>query len=222
MRLPVAAHESRPWRIREIAPDFTVEDVWALPVHGGAEDFAGLLDVMTSGDLIGSASLPARILWSVRDRLGRWFSLGRISVPIDRGAAAAVEQRPIPGTNETSLADRLPDDLRHTADDLDFGSTPFVPLYRTDVEFAAELSNRTVHAVMHLAWVDQGDRRYQGQMAVYVKPRGLLGKGYMAFIKPFRYVVVYPALLRQIDRAWRTRVPVNGWPRPGSEVSGVG
>jgi len=34
MRRPNAAHEARPWRIREIAPDFTVEDVWALPVYG--------------------------------------------------------------------------------------------------------------------------------------------------------------------------------------------
>ncbi len=34
MRLPNATHETHPWRIREIAPDFTVEDVWALPVYG--------------------------------------------------------------------------------------------------------------------------------------------------------------------------------------------
>jgi hypothetical protein len=59
-----------------------------------------------------------------------------------------------------------------------------------------------VRGVMHLAWADEGDGRYGGQMAVYVKPRGLLGKGYMAFIKPFRYVVVYPALMRQIERTW--------------------
>jgi hypothetical protein len=44
MRIPNAAHESHPWRIREIAPDFTVEDVWALPVEGGAEDFQTLLE----------------------------------------------------------------------------------------------------------------------------------------------------------------------------------
>jgi hypothetical protein len=47
--------------------------------------------------------------------------------------------------------------------------------------------------------------RYQGQMAVYVKPRGPLGKGYMALIKPFRYWIVYPALMRQIERAWNAR-----------------
>jgi hypothetical protein len=59
--------------------------------------------------------------------------------------------------------------------------------------------------VLHLAWVDQGEGRYQGQMAIYVKPRGLLGKGYMALIKPFRYWIVYPALMRQIEMAWDAR-----------------
>jgi len=112
---------------------------------------------------------------------------------------------PIPGTNEISLSERLPDDLRGTAADLDLGSLPFVPLYRTDSEFAAEVSNQTMHGVMHLAWVDQGEGRYQGQMAVYVKPRGLFGKAYMELIKPFRYWVVYPALTRQFERAWNRR-----------------
>jgi hypothetical protein len=207
MKLPNTAHESRPWRIHEIAPDFTVEDVWALPVHGGAEDFQALLEVMTSDDDPGnSASLPLRVLWRVRDRLGGWFGLGRISVPIDSGCDDAAGKLPIPGTNEFSLTARLPDDLRNTAAGLHFDSVPFAPLYRTDVEFAAEMSNRTVHSVMHLAWVDQGGGRYQGQMAVYVKPRGPLGKGYMALIKPLRYWVVYPALMRQIEREWNTRV----------------
>ena len=60
--------------------------------------------------------------------------------------------------------------------------------------------------MIHLGWVDQGEGRYQGQMAIYVKPRGLLGKGYMALIKPFRYLVVYPVLMRQIERAWNAQI----------------
>jgi hypothetical protein len=205
MRLPNAAHESRPWRIREIVPDFTLEDVWALPAYGGAEDFQALLELMVSSDPTDVQSLPARVLWSVRDRLGSWFGLGRISAPIDSDRDGAAGKLPIPGTHETSLTDRLPDDLRGTAADLHFDSLPFASLYRTDVEFAAEVSNQTVHGVMHLAWVDQGEGRYQGQIAVYVKPRGRFGKGYMALIKPFRLWIVYPAVMRQIDRTWSTR-----------------
>jgi hypothetical protein len=101
-----------------------------------------------------------------------------------------------------SLRDRLPEDLRETAAGVHFDSVPFRPLYRTDDEFAAELSNRTVHSVMHLAWVADGVRHFHGEMAVYVKPRGALGAAYMTLIKPFRYLIVYPALLRQLERSW--------------------
>jgi hypothetical protein len=207
MRIPNAAHESRAMRIHEIVADFTLEDVWALPVYGGAADFPGLLEQALSSDPTDTEFLPARVLWRVRDLLGRWFGLGTISDPADKRLRAATRPLPIPGTNETSLSNRLPEDLRDTAADLDFGSLPFVPLYRTDREFAAEVSNRTVHGVLHLAWVDQGDGRYQGQMAVYVKPRGPFGNAYMALIKPFRYLIVYPALMRQMEREWKTRVP---------------
>jgi hypothetical protein len=94
--------------------------------------------------------------------------------------------------------------LRGTAD---FLAQPFVPLHRTDDEFAAELSNRTIHAVMHLAWAEQASGYDQGQMAVYVRPRGRLGSAYKAFIKPLRYLVVCPALMRYIERALNRRVP---------------
>jgi len=179
-----------------------VEDVWALPARGDAEDFQALLELTTSGTPANAESLPTRLLWQLRDRLGNWFDLGRISSPADGSGGAGL---PIPGTDETSLSGRLPADLRDTATDLSFASLPFVPLYRTEVEFAAEISNQTMHGVMHLAWVEQGGGRYQGQMAVYVKPRGRFGRAYMALIAPFRHWIVYPALMRQTERAWNTR-----------------
>jgi Protein of unknown function (DUF2867) len=43
-------------------------------------------------------------------------------------------------------------------------------------------------------------------MAVLVKPNGLLGTGYLAAIRPFRHLIVYPALTREIGQAWRARV----------------
>ena len=48
-------------------------------------------------------------------------------VSIERGRDDAAGKLPIPGTDETSLAGRLPDDLRDTAADPDFTWTPFAP-----------------------------------------------------------------------------------------------
>jgi hypothetical protein len=194
MRLPNAEHESRTRRIREVAPDFRLEDAWALPAQGGIDDFAALIEIMATLDPASGDSKATRLLFRARHRLGGWFGW-------DDGAG----QLPIPGNSETTLSARLPEDLRNTATEVGLSSTSFTPLYRTDVEWAAELSNRTVHAVMHLAWIDQGAGRYHGQMGVYVKPRGRAGEGYMALIAPFRHHVVYPALIRQIGRSWNAR-----------------
>jgi hypothetical protein len=202
MKLPKPEHERSPLRIHELVPDFTLEDVWALPVEGGAEDFDAFLEFMGSIDPTETENRPARFLWDLRDRLGAWFDLGEISSPVDGEG-----DLPIPGTDETSLRGRLPADLRGTTAGFDFDSLPFVPLYRADREAAAEIGNKTVHGVIHLAWIERGHGRYGGQMAVYVKPRGAFGRAYMAAIKPFRYLVVYPALMRELERAWKRRKP---------------
>lgn len=84
-------------------------------------------------------------------------------------------------------------------------------MYGADREAAFEITNRTVHGIMHLGWVPDGRGGYRGQMAVLVKPSGLLGRAYMAAIAPVRYAVVYPMMLRAIGHAWGApvrRVPV--------------
>ncbi len=203
-RIPNSEHESQPWRIHEIVPDFTLEDVWALPVEGKADEFPAFLELAGALDPTEADSRATRALWELRDLLGKWFGLGGIHVE-DGAAPDAVGELPIPGTTATTLADRLPDDLRGTATGIDFDSLPFSPLYRTEREAAGEISNRTVHGVVHFAWVEGGEDHYRAQMAVYVKPRGLFGRAYMAAIKPFRYLIVYPALMREFGRAWAGR-----------------
>ncbi len=74
--------------------------------------------------------------------------------------------------------------------------------YQIDNEAARELANKTVHDIMHLGWVPTGDGAYELRMAALVKPNGLFGRLYMAAIAPFRYLIVYPALTRQWERAW--------------------
>ncbi len=107
------------------------------------------------------------------------------------------------GRRVATLRDRLPADLRDAPRGPDLGSVPMTSLYLTEDEWATEMANRTVHSVMHIGWVPDGTGGYRGQMAVLVKPNGLFGTAYMAAIKPFRYLIVYPALMRIIEREWR-------------------
>ena len=88
----------------------------------------------------------------------------------------------------------------------DFDALPFTSLFLLDDEFAAEVANRTMHGVMHIGLVPDGTGGFRAQMAVLVKPNGLLGTAYMAAIRPFRHLIVYPPMLRQIGRVWQSRL----------------
>jgi hypothetical protein len=189
MRLPNTAQTSRPWRIHELTRDFRLEDVWALPTPGGPDDFPRLVRLMASGDPSHGSSGAARVLFAIRWKIGELLGW-------DRPDAGPGPQRP-------TLRDRLPADLRDGPSGPDFDALPFTPLYLTGDEWAAEIINRTVHGVLHIGWVPDQAGGYRGQMAVYVKRNGLLGTGYMALITPFRHLIVYPPVLRQIGRAWR-------------------
>jgi len=185
MKLPNNAHFSRPWRIHELTPDFRLEDVWAMPTPGGRDDFPRLVQMVSSfGEARQRLSLVG-LLFAVREALGRAFGWDD---------AADDPARP-------TLRDRLPADLRHSPSTV----TPamgFTPLYQVDDEWAAELINKTVHGVIHLGWVPDQSGGYRGQMAILVKPNGLLGRAYMTAITPFRYLIVYPRMLKGVGRKW--------------------
>jgi Protein of unknown function (DUF2867) len=188
-RLPNTEHDSRPWRIHELTADFRLEDVWALPTPGGPDDFPRLVHLIASGDPARGSSRAARALWAIRWRVGELLGWDGP----DDGL----------GSRVTTLRDRLPVDLRDAPSGPDFDALPFASLYLLKDEWAAEIANRTMHGVMHVGWVQDGSGGYRGQMAVYVKPNGPLGIGYMAAIRPFRHLVVYPSMMRKIGRDWR-------------------
>jgi hypothetical protein len=78
----------------------------------------------------------------------------------------------------------------------DRGSAGFVPVYQEPEEQLSRIANRTVTAFLHVSLVDRHPR-----LAVYVRPKGWLGRGYLRLIEPFRRWVVYPALLEAGGRA---------------------
>jgi hypothetical protein len=189
-RLPATAHTSRPWRIHQIAPDFRLEDVWALPPPGGPGDFPDLVRGTVALDPSGSSRL-SRALFDLRWKLGEWLGWDGDGTGL--------------GGRVRSLRERLPADLRDGPAGPEFADLPFRPLYVTDDEFASEIANGTMHGILHMSWVEDGEGGYRGQLAVLVKPNGLFGRAYMAAILPFRHVLVYPAMMREIDRRWRAR-----------------
>ncbi|MGI8711971.1 MAG: DUF2867 domain-containing protein [Solirubrobacteraceae bacterium] len=191
MQLPNTAHTSRPWRIHELTTDFRLEDVWELPTPGGPGDFPRLVQGIAAGDPSRGSSQAVRTLFAIRWKVGELLGWDR------EGAGR--------GSSVPTLRDRLPVDLRDAPRGPEFDALPFTSLYVIDDEWATEIVNRTVHGVMHIGWVPDGSGGYRGQMAVYVKPDGLLGAGYMAAIRPFRHLIVYPPMLRQIGRDWRAR-----------------
>jgi len=187
MKLPSTAHTSRSWRIHELTRDFRLEDVWALPTPGGPDDFPRLVETAAWLDTSQSSSFAVRTLFAIRWKLGGLLGWD--------GPAAGL------GSRVPTLRDRLPADLRD-APGPEFDALPFTSLYLLDDEFAAEIANSTMHGVMHLGWVPDEAGGFRGQMAVVVKANGKLGSAYMAAIKPFRHLLVYPQMLREIERDW--------------------
>ncbi|AZM93608.1 DUF2867 domain-containing protein [Streptomyces sp. W1SF4] len=207
MRLPKSAHTSRPWRIHEIAGDFHVEDVWALPTPGGADDLALLVEQFANGAGDPAPSPVGRALFALRWKLGALFGWDKPSDGI--------------GARVPTLRDRLPADLREGPRGPDTTSVPFTSVFLTHDEWAAEMANRTMHGVMHIGWVPDGSGGHRGQMAVLVKPNGRLGALYMLGIKPFRYLGVYPALIRGIGREWERRAVERERERGPERLKGV-
>lgn len=185
MKLPNSAHFSRPWRIHDLTRDFRLEDVWALPTPGGPDDFPRLIELVASFDETRKRFSLVGSLFAIREVLGQVFGWDeRVDDPA----------RP-------SLRERLPADLRDSPSTVP-PTMGFTPLYQTADEWTAELINQTVHGVVHLGWVPDEAGGYRGQMAILVKPNGVLGRAYMTAITPFRYLIVYPRMLKEVGRKW--------------------
>jgi hypothetical protein len=188
MQLPRSEFTARPWQIHRIAPDFRLEDIWAIPAPGGDDDFPRLVNEFAHGDPgEDSRSALIRGLFALRWKLGEWFGWdGR-----DTGIGSRVR----------TLQDRVPAELQGRPGPA-FTRLPFHSLYLTEDEFAAEIANQTMHGIFHLGWV-QGAGGNVAHMSVLVRPNGVFGRAYMAAIKPFR-MVIYPPILNQLERQWRT------------------
>ena len=199
-------HYSQPWKVHEIAQDFRLLDVWEYPILADSskdQDFLFFLrmildppkDMIDRSDSINSQA--ARLLVSLRVVLGKIF-----------GWDKNINTLPIPGCKESSLKERLSMEDRKRGLALsklgisDSDIEPWRIVYLYEDEMAVELSIDLVHVLMHLGWVHKSGNFFTPQLAVYAKPRGMLGFLYVQSIMPFRRTLIYPALMENAKYSW--------------------
>ena len=186
MRVRPADFQRLDLRCHALLSDVPLHDVWAIPLSGGGpgrsiQDARAIL----FGDWRGP-NFAVRGLFTLRSALGRAFGWDdeRHDPPsgsyVTRLAEADRSQSQVaPGTREGR----------------------FRVLYVFGEEALSELRNATVHAFVALA-LTPSPGGYMLYLAIYVKPVSRLTRLYMAVIDPFRRLIVYPALTRQLQQRW--------------------
>ncbi len=183
-RVSVVEHQAQPWLVHDLAADYELEDVWRLPVELEPNDsLAEFWDQMQLAISQLNKASPAAILFGARILLGRLFRWDQ-----SPSRPGALELR----TRYAALATLEPE--------LEVAGA-FHVVYRLDDEYLAELENSTVQAALHLGRIETPSG-HSVNLAVYAKPKGNLGRFYMAAIRPFRLRVVYPTILEAAGRQW--------------------
>src|SRR5262245_3366495 len=189
MRIDPAEFRARPLRVHALLHDVPLEDAWAVPLSGGG---AGrTIQDVWAAMVASSDAAPAVVqgLFRLRRRIGALLGWDH--------------ERP--DWNAESYADRLNPSDR--AQSLVAPGTPegsFRLLYRFEDEQLSELRNATVHAFMSLS-MRRTPGGYLAYLGIFVRPVHRFTRLYMGAIAPFRRLVVYPALLRRVQRAWAER-----------------
>jgi hypothetical protein len=189
MRLDADEFRARPLRVHALLHDIPLEDAWAVPLSGGGagRTVQDVRAVMLAGRE--TAPVVVRGLFRLRRRIGALFGWD--------------DQRPT--WNAESYADRLsPQDRARSLVAPGTQDGSFRLLYRFEDEQLSELRNATVQAFASLS-VRQTPGGYLAYLGVFVQPVHRFTRFYMAAIAPFRRLVVYPAIIRTMQKAWAAR-----------------
>lgn len=194
-------HPEYGWKVDEVALDFILWDVWEFPItanNSQTENFHVFEKIFWKGmNALTEGVSCTSFLMALRRCVSKIF-------PLDKN----VNTLPIPGCRETTIKSRLHDKFPGEGEKtVSFQDTVpeeiFSPVYTFENESLYELSNDTVHALIHLGWINKEKSKYTATMAVYIKPRGIFGKIYLEIIKPFRHLIVYPEMMKKVQGKWR-------------------
>jgi hypothetical protein len=187
MRIPAEEFRALDLEVHSFLADVPLRDVSAIDLPGGGPDRT-ISDVRAllfrNGAL--TATVPLRILFSLRLLLGRLFGW----------------DRRLHEHTENPTIKRLSDDQRcRSLAEPGTADGPFRLLYLFPKEALGEVRNATVHAFSCMA-IQPTASGYRFYWAIYVKNISRFTPVYMALIEPFRRFVVYPAILRRLRACW--------------------
>lgn len=194
-------HFARLWKVNKIANDFILWDVWDIPIvadNSNTENFQSFYKIVLEiFKKMQTKTTLVSFLFTLRFWISKIF-------PLDKN----INTLPIPGCKETTIKSRLTSQdiekskggkvIKGIGTDLEFR-----PVYLIEDESLHELSNDTVHALIHVGWINKNDSYYTATLAIYVIPRGIYGKIYLKLIEPFRHYIVYPAMMKAIKTQWQ-------------------
>jgi hypothetical protein len=190
MRVDPREFRACPLRVHALLHDVPLEDVWAIRLPGGGAGRT-IQDVRTVlSAAVEAAPSVVRGLFRLRWRIG---------------ALLGWDKQRLAWATESSYAQRLsPADRAQSMIAPGTADGRFSLLYQFKDEQLSELRNATVHAFLSLS-IRQTSDGYLAYLAVYVRPVHRFTRLYMRGITPFRRLVVYPAIIRKVQRAWAER-----------------
>jgi hypothetical protein len=175
-------------RAHAFLSDVPLHDAWRFRLSGGGPGVTlqHVLDLFVEMEPA-RASRSITLLFALRRGLGRLLGWDR------------VDETPC----ERSYIHRLSAEDR--ARSIDPPGEPrafWKSVYTFEREALGEVINGTVHAFLLFALESSGSEHtlYWG---IYVKPVSTFTRYYMALIDPFRRWLIYPALIRRFETAWR-------------------
>lgn len=187
MRIAPAEYQRIDFRAHSLLADVPLHDVWAvdLPECGSRRTIVDLRSLLSRHG-VGAASGAVNFFFALRILLGRVFGWDREH----------------PRACEESFIHRLSaEDKQSSLVTPGTREGPFQVLFVSPRESISEIRNSTVHGFSVFALVRRSSG-YRLYWAIYVAPVGRITAWYMHLIDPFRRLIIYPAVLRQIRAVW--------------------
>ena len=194
MRISAEEFRTKDLRVHSFLADVPLHDVTVLRLHGGGAGRTVLdFQALFSADSLQGANFVVAALFEFRSVMGglfRWEEL---------------DMQPA----QSAYLDRLTGDDRARSlvpPGNDHDISPLTVVYAFEHESLYQLRNATGHHFLAFA-IEPSDVGYTLYWAVYVKRTSLLTPLYMGLIDPLRRFLVYPSIVKTLERAWEKEYP---------------